>query len=240
MCKCIDCFVLQHHLPASMHTAEVALTFFEQLLLPFLMLLPMRAVRLTSGLLEIFFQLAIVGTGNYAWINFVGILPCLSLLDDQFLSSFFTAEAVAEADDAAAQEDEKLPAASVGTKVLGWFHWMLHGGLCIGLVLLITVKSVDPLVELFSKAPWLHYYDDYFLVNSQGVFGFINQERTVLVLSYTHGNITMPHSDCADSKKTPFQAEGGKTLSCAQLAGHCNHPQHGAAIQQHCPLSCRR
>jgi hypothetical protein len=31
-----------------------------------------------------FFQFMIVGTGNYAWINFVGMLPCLALFDDEF------------------------------------------------------------------------------------------------------------------------------------------------------------
>jgi hypothetical protein len=31
---------------------------------------------------------AIVGTGNYAWINFVGMLPVLALFDDAFLARF--------------------------------------------------------------------------------------------------------------------------------------------------------
>jgi hypothetical protein len=39
--------------------------------------------------LEVFLQLMIVGTGNYAWINFLGMLPCISLLDDQFLEQMW-------------------------------------------------------------------------------------------------------------------------------------------------------
>ena len=35
----------------------------------------------------------------------------------------------------------------------------------------ILCKSAAPIKELFSSAPWLAYYDDYFFVNAQGVFG---------------------------------------------------------------------
>jgi hypothetical protein len=55
-----------HHLPPWVHTTEVALTFFEQLVLPFGALVPIRSVRIATGLFELFFQLCIVGTGNYA------------------------------------------------------------------------------------------------------------------------------------------------------------------------------
>jgi hypothetical protein len=74
-----------HHLPPAFHRFEVATTFFEQLVLPALLLVPVRSVRLFASVSELCFQLAIVGTGNYAWINFVGVLPCLALLDDGFL-----------------------------------------------------------------------------------------------------------------------------------------------------------
>ena len=50
-------------------------------------------------LTELFFQLMIVGTGNYAWINVLGVLPCCALVDDEFLTSvyefFFGAPALA-------------------------------------------------------------------------------------------------------------------------------------------------
>ena len=56
-----------HALPAALHHTEVALTFFEQLILPFFVLVPCRPLRLVAGCLALSFQLAIVGTGNYAW-----------------------------------------------------------------------------------------------------------------------------------------------------------------------------
>ena len=47
---------LAHHGPAEFHELEVALTFFEQLVLPFLILVPVRAVRIVTALLEMGFQ----------------------------------------------------------------------------------------------------------------------------------------------------------------------------------------
>jgi hypothetical protein len=76
-----------HHLPDQVHHLEVLLTFFEQLLLPFLLLVPARPVRLFAGVAAVLFQLAIVVTGNYAWINFVGALPALATFDDSFLAA---------------------------------------------------------------------------------------------------------------------------------------------------------
>ena len=61
------------------------MTFFEQLLLPYMMLVPHRWFRCFAAVAEIFFQSCIVGTGNYAWINYVGVLPCIALFDDEFI-----------------------------------------------------------------------------------------------------------------------------------------------------------
>lgn len=52
--------------PVEVHRLEVALTFVEQLILPFLVLLPSRTARITAGCGEFFFQAAIIATGT-AW-----------------------------------------------------------------------------------------------------------------------------------------------------------------------------
>jgi hypothetical protein len=35
----------------------------------------------------------------------------------------------------------------------------------VALLIFILGKSAAPMKELFTAAPWLHYYDDYFFVN---------------------------------------------------------------------------
>mmetsp|Transcript_16377 Transcript_16377/g.34708 ORF Transcript_16377/g.34708 Transcript_16377/m.34708 type:complete len:563 (-) Transcript_16377:1399-3087(-) len=77
-----------HKLPASVHKVEVALTFFEQLVLPFGALVPIRAVQRFVALAEIFFQLMVISTGNYAWINWLAVVPAIALLDDGLLRHF--------------------------------------------------------------------------------------------------------------------------------------------------------
>jgi hypothetical protein len=82
-----------------------------------------------------------------------------------------------------------------------------------------------------------------FIVNSQGVFGFINQERVTLVLEFTHDAVAPapppPGSPpCIDAKTTPFNGPGGTPLSCAQLAQHCSDRQHGPAVTKTCPVTC--
>lgn len=50
----------------------------------------------------------------------------------------------------------------------------------------MVYKSKDPIKELFGPAPWINNYSQWFLMNSQGVFGFINQHRVQVVLQYSH------------------------------------------------------
>lgn len=58
----------------------------------------------------------------------------------------------------------------------------------VAIVMFMVYKSKDPIKELFGPAPWINNYDQWFFMNSQGVFGFINQHRVQLVLKYTHSD----------------------------------------------------
>eukprot|EP01062_Namystynia_karyoxenos_P025788 TRINITY_DN2021_c0_g3_i1.p1 TRINITY_DN2021_c0_g3~~TRINITY_DN2021_c0_g3_i1.p1 ORF type:complete len:850 (+),score=237.61 TRINITY_DN2021_c0_g3_i1:86-2635(+) len=192
-----------HFAPEFMHRAEVAAVFFEQLCLPFLMLVPLRSVRHATALLELFFQGCIIATGNYAWINFIGCVPLLAMFDDAALCgtvfSRWTGAAARSADDAAHPElpgaPPRPPPPPAGTRARAQCfisraavsaYRALRLCIYLYLVAVIGYKSKEPLKELFSAQPWLHYYDDYFLVNAQGVFGFINKERVTVALSYSH------------------------------------------------------
>ena len=289
-------------LPLSVHKLEVALTFVEQLVLPFLILVPaIRSVRIFTALAEIFLQLCIVGTGNYAWINYLGVVGCLAMLDDGVLhwlservllripgfhvlapvmpfafshAQLLQAEQarlsattitpgdqstskLAPSTDAqpssssgAEQPSETPPPESLvdrGLHALSRIFWRVHAAfrfaVYAGLVLFIAKKSTDPLKELFTAAPWLHYYDDYFFVSSQGVFGFINQQRTALVLEYTHSALTLEpgQRECKDDEsRLGFTDNQGNPLRCMQLAdmGACQHPRYGAPVRASCARSC--
>lgn len=127
-----------------------------------------------SALLECCFQLAIVATGNYAWINWIGIVPYLALLDDDILKRVFPraiVEAASEADAASEHRisDDVETACnkissqaffSLACNAVFRMRRLVSMLISVLLVLNIAVRSADPIKELFAHSPWLHIYDD--------------------------------------------------------------------------------
>ena len=126
--------------------------------------------------------------------------------------------------------------------------WLLQRSYAVGrllvhcaLLVFILAKSAAPLKELFTPAPWLAYYDDFFFVNAQGVFGFINSHRLNLVLSYTHDALPANRSarggpeTCRDTAGTIANGPDGRPLTCRTIRPYC-----ASNLQLHeiCPASC--
>jgi hypothetical protein len=98
------------------------------------------------------------------------VVPTLALFDDAALSLIFSKQAVhrtAEAAEAYARQCPVNSAAGVLTYVCSTLFQSLRWLVYLGLGLTIVVRSADPIKELFTASPWLHFYDDYFLINSQ-------------------------------------------------------------------------
>ncbi len=221
------------------------MTFVEQLVIPFAVLAPFRTVRIAACLAELFFQLCIVGTGNYAWINWIGALPCMALLDDRFLYRFFSSSAITEG--ATASPHTSSPCSESGcvamiASVISRAASSVRIAAHVGLLVFILGKSAAPLKELFTPAPWLAYYDDYFFVNAQGVFGFINQHRVQIVLHFTHDPLPPLDAEtrraiarCGDTAGVAAHDRDGRGYRCAELNQFCAQNQH---VQKQCPKTC--
>jgi hypothetical protein len=82
------------------------------------------------------------------------------------------------------------------------------------LVCFILSKSASPLKELFTAAQWLHYYDDYFFVNAQGVFGFINSHRHTSSSTKRKRNISTFTSRETDHKITLRSSTSRRSSAC--------------------------
>jgi hypothetical protein len=263
-----------HKLPSFVHKGEVAMTFFEQLILPWFALFPPvyensvfpRQLRQFCFICECFFQICIVGTGNYAWINFVGVVPCFAMLDDQFLclspltkwlfseQDLQEAEVANQAENINQTEPEEDDTANISENCVSKrpfsFYSDISNNICrkmgvvlrMCLVMFILVKSVAPVKELFTPAPWLHYYDDYFFVNAQGVFGFINQHRVVLVLETSYASLdqlveqttSQNTRRCIDHVGPVARDANGGPITCAQLEDYCSQ----AGVPDVCPDTC--
>lgn len=168
---------LMHRLPPHWHSAEAGLTLSSQLLLPFLLLLPLRPARLSAFAISLVFEIGLVLTGNYAWINWVLAVPSLSLLDDDAIATAVglvapatgraLAQSAARADAHASALGQPLRprrrargadgqgreppvvgfARRSGIRAYRCWRAVLH----VGLVLLIGRKSVAPVRELFAR-----------------------------------------------------------------------------------------
>jgi hypothetical protein len=78
----IGWFVYQ--MPSWAHVATTGLMYIIELLVPFLIFLP-RRFRIAAFIPLVGFQLAIALTGNYGYFNFLTIVLCILLLDDEAL-----------------------------------------------------------------------------------------------------------------------------------------------------------
>ncbi len=91
-----------HQLPDWFHKASTAVTLFIEIVVPFLIFAP-RRVRLIGAILLILLQLFVALTGNFAYFNWLTVVLCITLLDDQFLQRIFPAHIAAAMLDSARQ-----------------------------------------------------------------------------------------------------------------------------------------
>ncbi|XP_012221862.1 lipase maturation factor 2-like [Linepithema humile] len=73
-----------HHLPTWFLRLSTVFTYVIEIAIPLLFFFPNRKVRLIAFYSQLFLQICIIATGNYAFFNFLTICLCISLLDDQF------------------------------------------------------------------------------------------------------------------------------------------------------------
>lgn len=78
---------LFHATPESFHHFETAVNHAVELVLPWLLLVPWRPLRLTGAVVQILFQAVIILSGNFAFLNWLTIVPALLCLDDCFLAN---------------------------------------------------------------------------------------------------------------------------------------------------------
>eukprot|EP00301_Raphidiophrys_heterophryoidea_P027398 c9639_g1_i2.p1 GENE.c9639_g1_i2~~c9639_g1_i2.p1 ORF type:complete len:498 (+),score=126.59 c9639_g1_i2:496-1989(+) len=177
-----------HKLPVPVHKIEVGVNHVTELVAVWLLLAPWPSARLGGALVQIAFQFAIIVTGNYAYINWITLVAFVSCLSDAFLLHFFSHETIKAA---AQAECEALSSRNTHLNTHSRISWpSLRTAIEVLLLMFIGFKSVPPVREMFSEAPWLNYYDDFYFVNAYGVFGFINQHRYTTVLEFSHGNGT--------------------------------------------------
>lgn len=116
-----------------------------------------------GGAFSLLFLLSIIVSGNFAWLNWLTAILCLSTLDGALIAKM------------ASLQPPPLHAAPPLFTALIW-----------GLALVVALKSVQPVRNLFSKRQIMNTsFDPFHLVNTYGAFGSITRLRYEIVLEGT-------------------------------------------------------
>ena len=151
-----------HHLPKRMQRASVAFSHFVQLVVPFGLWAP-QPVAAVAGCLLIVHQLALIVSGNYAWLNWLTVALAFSAFSDRTLGLVLP-----------------LSSAPLTPRPVA-FELVLYALAAVTLLL-----SIKPTLNLFSKHQAMNeMYNPLHLVGSYGAFGSVTRQRHEIVLEAT-------------------------------------------------------
>ncbi|TGU71446.1 lipase maturation factor family protein [Geomonas terrae] len=153
---------LFHRLPPSVHKAGVLFNHLAELILPPFFFAP-QPVAAAASTVSLLFLGSIIVSGNFAWLNWLTAVICLSPLDGTLIARFFSLTA-----------PPMVPQAPLFT-ALTW-----------GLFILVALRSAEPVLNLFSRSQIMNTsFDPFHLVNTYGAFGSITKERYEIVIEGT-------------------------------------------------------
>jgi hypothetical protein len=183
-----------HYLPSPIQKIGVLYTHFVQLLMPFTAMLENRGrqIRNWGGVLMISLQIVLILTGNFAFLNWLTIVPVIAMLDDRFIL-------------------QRLPE-TVSEKLVqmipenGSISDLRHAANIL-IALLVIVLSVPVVVNLASQNQAMNTsFNNWNVVNTYGAFGSIREKRTEIVLEGTSSeNLSDPTWREYDFRHKPDQ-----------------------------------
>jgi len=162
-----------NQLPEWLLKTGTAATLFIELVVPFMMFLP-RRWRFAAAWLTILWQVLIILTSNHNWFNFLTIILCLFLFDDQALEKKTPSWLKAKLAVAPAPAGPPPAAVRVGTVALATAVLIASAGHFRELIWMQPVSGVMGTV--------LDYAEAYRVVNSYHVFPTMKTQRIELEL----------------------------------------------------------
>lgn len=155
-----------HFLPELAHKGMVLVNHLVELILPWLVFLPFRG-RTCTGIIFLIFQISILITGNYAWINFLTLVMIIPCFDDRSLS-WMIPKGLTE-------NWEQLRYCRTPSNVRRLLVYVL--------LFLILYLSYLPILNLIGPNQAMNKsYNQFHLVNSYGVFGSITRKRNEIII----------------------------------------------------------
>lgn len=180
-----------HQLTPSVLTIVTGLTFFIELVLPFLIFCP-RRLRFVAAFGFLLLQISIFLTGNYNFFNLLTMALCLVLFDDAALLKVLP------------QRLTRLPQQRTQNAGQGKITSFVAGSLAL---LIVFVSSVQLHSTFSGRAPALAKWIDYGvaplrIVNTYGLFAVMTTERPEIIIEGSDDGIHW--------KEYPFKYKPGE------------------------------
>ncbi|GAB3563172.1 lipase maturation factor family protein [Arthrobacter alkaliphilus] len=178
-----------HLLPKPMHRMEVLGNHFAQLVVPFFLFAPQPLAGIAAGIV-IFTQLWLVGSGNFAWLNWSAIVLAFAAVSDPVAHAVlpFIPERTA-------------PPGTVPQTPAWWL------AIVLAVTLLLVVLSYWPVRNLLSRQQLMNAsFNRWQLVNTYGAFGTVTKHRVEIVVEGTRSDVPV---DEADWREYGFKGKPG-------------------------------
>ena len=165
-----------HHLPSEWHQLEVLGNHVVELMLPWLLLIPQRTVVAFAGTGQILFQVIIIISGNFSFLNWLTILPAIFCFDDSHVSALFTASTqhLAKITEKISKKHMKRPKR---------YQRAMLNAMIGGLLIFLSIPVIQNLLS--SSQQMNTSFDSFRLVNTYGAFGSITKVRTEVIIEGT-------------------------------------------------------
>ena len=161
-----------HRMPKAWHRFEVLTNHVVELILPWLLLLPIPAWRQVGGIIQMAFQSVLVLSGNFSFLNWLTIVPAILCLND----SLFTASPTTTALSSVAIGTSPSSPASLLSPSQTAVSWLF--ALFIGRWSIPVIRNLCSWRQVMNSS-----MDKLRLVNTYGAFGVVEEERREIILS---------------------------------------------------------
>ncbi|MBO1267375.1 lipase maturation factor family protein [Arthrobacter cavernae] len=157
-----------HLLPRAFHRMEVLGNHAAQLVVPFFLFAPQPLAGIAAGIV-VFTQLWLVGSGNFAWLNWSAIVLAFAAVSDPVAHAVLPFLPL-----------DRQAAAAGGQTPLWWLAVVL------AVTVLLLVLSYWPIRNLFSSGQLMNAsFNRWRLVNTYGAFGTVTRHRVEIVVEGT-------------------------------------------------------
>ena len=169
-------------MPDAVQRAGVVFNHVTEIGVPFLYFLP-QPLAAIGALITIAFELVLIVSGNFAWLNWLAIVLCIPMLDDRWLKWLpITPPAL---------ETPALP----------------YRAIVAVLALVVAVLSIYPIRNMLSSQQVMNQsFNPLHIVNTYGLFGSITRPRYEVVIEGTADAVV---TNDTQWREYEFQAKPG-------------------------------